>query len=111
MGDAKIFELQSELEVRATVLQPFPLSLSSDKERAQKVMSRFEAVPLLLRLRAFGPRYGGPPEDSFRQPREADCGIASDAQGRPLPQTELLNQIGGQDELSGVLHRVIARAA
>jgi hypothetical protein len=42
------------------VLQPFHLSLtlSSDKERARKVMSRFEAVPMLLGLRAFSPRYG-----------------------------------------------------
>jgi hypothetical protein len=58
MRDAKILELKSVLEVRAIVLQPFSLlpNLSSDKERARKVMSRFEAVLLLLGLRAFGPR-------------------------------------------------------
>jgi hypothetical protein len=50
LRDAKI----SVLEVHARVLQPFVLSLilSSDKERAQKVMARLEGWALLLGLRA-----------------------------------------------------------
>jgi hypothetical protein len=60
--DAKIFEWKSVLEVRACCkpfTSPLPiLGLSSDKERAQKVISRFEAVPLLLGLRALSPRHG-----------------------------------------------------
>jgi hypothetical protein len=42
--------MKSVLEVRAIVLQPSHLSLtlSSDKERAPNLMSRFAAVPLLL---------------------------------------------------------------
>jgi hypothetical protein len=54
LRDAKIIEWKCVLEVRAIVLQPFHLSFTraSDKERAQKVISRFEAVPLLLGLQA-----------------------------------------------------------
>jgi hypothetical protein len=59
LRDAKIFEWKSVLEVRA-ILATFHLSLtlSSDEERAQKVISRFEVVPLLLGLRALSPLYG-----------------------------------------------------
>jgi hypothetical protein len=52
--DAKIIEWKFVLEVRGMVLQPFHLSLtlSSDQERAQKVIS------VAAWVAALSPRYG-----------------------------------------------------